>query len=52
VGVDGAGNTYVYWEGANKHLEEAYWNGSAWTGPVDQHMQPMGGPPGVAIYGG
>jgi hypothetical protein len=52
VGVDGAGNTYVYWEGANKHLEEAYWNGSAWTGPIDQHMQPMGGPPGVAIYGG
>jgi hypothetical protein len=37
VGIDSAGNNYVYWEGANKHL--------------DQGMQPMGGPPGVAIYG-
>jgi hypothetical protein len=49
AGVDGAGNAYVYWRGANKDLYEAYWDGSGWVGPVNRGMGPMGSQPGVAI---
>jgi len=38
AGVDGNGATYVYWEGTGKSLWEAYWNGSAWTGPINRGM--------------
>jgi hypothetical protein len=32
VGVDKAGNQFVYWKGTNAELWQAYYNGS-WNGP-------------------
>jgi hypothetical protein len=54
AGVDGHGNTYVYWAGTGRHpsLYEAYWNGSRWVGPFDRHMKPLGSQPSVAVTAG
>lgn len=54
AGVDGRGDTYVYWEGTGPRpsLYEAYWNGSRWVGPFNRHMKPLGSPPSVTISSG
>ncbi len=51
--VDSHGATYVYWQGAQRRpsLWEAYWNGSRWVGPIDQHLGPLGSAPSAAITG-
>ncbi len=53
AGVDSHGATYVYWQGAQRRpsLWEAYWNGSRWAGPIDQHLGPLGSSPSTAITG-
>jgi hypothetical protein len=48
--VDSNGHTYVYWEGTNGDLWEAYWNGS-WRGPIDHGMGTLGSAPTVAVSG-
>jgi hypothetical protein len=42
AGVDGGGATYVYWEGTDQNLWEAFWNGSQWVGPYN-HAVVLGG---------
>jgi pseudomonalisin len=49
AGIDGNGATYVYWEGTDRNLWEAYWNGSAWVGPISRGMGPMNSAPSVAM---
>jgi hypothetical protein len=50
VGLDSSSNTYIYWEGGNQGLWEAYWDG-AFEGPFNIGMGPIGSPPGVAVNG-
>jgi hypothetical protein len=52
AGVDGFGNTFVYWQGTGPgyDLWEGYWNGSGWVGPYNRGMGPLGSAPTVAIY--
>jgi hypothetical protein len=44
AGVDGNGSTYVYWKsgGPAFNLTEGYWNGSAWVGPYNRGLGPLG----------
>jgi hypothetical protein len=39
---------YVFWEGTDQNLWEAYWNGS-WNGPVDLGDGPLGSQPTAGI---
>jgi hypothetical protein len=49
AGVDAAGNTYVFWQGADGNLWEAYWDRTQWAGPHNLGMGQLGSQPAVAI---
>jgi hypothetical protein len=55
VGVDGAGNEYVFWEsaGTGRGLEETEWNGSSWTAAHGiPGIGPLASSPSVAVTSG
>jgi hypothetical protein len=55
VAVSSNGDQYVFWEGTNQDLYEAFWNGSAWAGPnrvkdsSGDVMGPMASAPAAGI---
>jgi hypothetical protein len=57
VAVASNGDQYVFWEGTNQDLYEAFWNGSAWAGPnrvkdsSGDVMGPMASAPTAGIDG-
>jgi hypothetical protein len=48
IAVDNAGNQYVFWQGTNGGLWEAYNNGS-WHGPIGFRAGTLGSTPTVAV---
>ncbi len=51
VAVAPGGNQYVFWEGTGPghDLYEAYYNGSAWNGPIDLGDGPLGSAPTAGV---
>jgi hypothetical protein len=47
----GNGARYAFWKGTDGNLQQAIWNGSAWTGPYDIGMGPLGSEPTSGIDG-
>jgi hypothetical protein len=51
VAVAADGDQYVFWEGTNGDLWEAFWNGSSWNGPTDRGDGTLGSPPAAGVDG-
>jgi beta-lactamase class A len=47
--VSANGEEFVFWMGPDHNLWQAIWNGSAWGGPYNQGMGPLGSEPAATV---